>query len=118
MNGKMQNGQFDSQLQAVLGALLVYQAAHPVAQIAVRRRHGVFIAIRIIDPDFYGTFWADREDEIWPLLQQLPNEIFANISILLLLTPDEVATSGANLEFEKPTPWPLEENTLLLAADD
>lgn len=118
MNRMLQNGQVDPQLQAVFAVLAPYQAAHPAAQIAIRRRRGVFLAIRVVDPDFYGTFWADREDEIWPLLQQLPDEVFANISILLLLTPDEMATSGANLEFENPTPWPLKEEALLLAADD
>jgi hypothetical protein len=118
MSMMSQNGQVDPQLRAVFAALSPYQAAHPAAQIDIRRRHGVFLAIRIVDPDFYGAFWADREDEVWPLLQQLSDEIFASISILLLLTPDEVTTSGANLEFENPTPWPLKEEALLLAADD
>ncbi|MCE7981660.1 MAG: hypothetical protein DYG89_10740 [Caldilinea sp. CFX5] len=108
----LQNEQVDPQLQSVLAALSPYQVAHPAAQIAVRRRHGVFLAIRIVDPAFYGVFWADREDEVWSLLQQLPDEIFANISLLLLLTPDEVATSGANIEFENPTPWSLKEAAL------
>lgn len=97
----------DPQVQAIYDALSVYKGLHPDAKIDVRRRHEVSIHIRVIDPDFRGVRWATREDELWPLLRQLPYETFADITVLLLLTPEEVATSLANMEFEDPTPWPL-----------
>ena len=115
MNGKQQNGLVESHRKAILDVLSPYQAAHPSAQIDVRRRHGVFTGIRVIDPDFSGITWVDREEKIWPLLQQLPGEIFGDISMALLLTPEEAPTFGANIEFEHPLPWPDEE--ALLAAE-
>ena len=116
MNGKLHNGFVDPQLRAVVTMLFSYQVAHPNAQIDVRRRHGVLIRVRIIDPDFQGIFWADRDKQVWPLLQQLPSEIFDDISMVLLLTPEEAPTFGANIEFEHPLPWPDEEALLLAEA--
>lgn len=115
MNGKRQNGLVDPQLRAVYDVLTPYQVAHPNAQIDVRRRHSVWIRVRVIDPDFQGIFWADRDEKVWPLLHQLPSEIFDDISMVLLLTPEEAPTFGANIEFEHPLPWPDEE--ALLAAE-
>jgi len=116
MNGKYQNGLAESHRNAILDVLSPYQVAHPYAQIDVRRRHGVFTGIRVIDPDFRGIFWTDRDEKIWPLLQQLPSEIFGDISMVLLLTPEEAPTFGANIEFENPLPWPDEEALLLAEA--
>lgn len=114
MNKKYQNGLSDTQRNAILEVLSPYQTAHPTAEIDIRSRHGVFIGIRIIDPDFHGIFWADRDEKVWPMLQQLPSEIFDDISMVLLLTPEEAPTFGANLEFENPLPWPDEEALLLV----
>jgi hypothetical protein len=36
-----------------------------------------------------------RESAIWKLLHQLPEEVFVNITMLLLLTPEETAHSLA-----------------------
>jgi len=113
---KYQNGLSDSQRNVILDVLSPHQAAHPNAQIDVRRLHGVWIRVRIIDPDFQGIFWADRDEQVWPLLQQLPSEIFDDISMVLLLTPAEAPTFGANIEFEHPLPWPDEEALLLAEA--
>jgi len=103
----------DAQVQEIYDVLAPYQAAHANAQIDVRRRHEVSIHIRVIDPDFRGMRWAEREDHLWPLLHQLSYETLVNITILLLLTPEEVATSMANMEFENPIPWSVEEAQLL-----
>ena len=45
-----------------------------------------------------------RESAIWKLLHQLPEEVFVNITMLLLLTPEETAHSLASQEFEHPIP--------------
>lgn len=108
----------DVQVQEIYDVLAPYQAAHTNAQIDVRRRHEVSIHIRVIDPDFRGMRRVEREDLFWPLLHQLPYETFADITILLLLTPEEATRSMANMEFENPVSWPLEEDSLLVAADD
>lgn len=82
-----------------------------------RRRHKASIHLRVIDPGFHGMRRV-AEDLFWPLLHQLPYETLADVTILLLLTPEETATSLATMEFENPVTWPLEEEPLLVAADD
>jgi stress-induced morphogen len=62
------------------------------------------IRVRIIDEHFRGLSKPDREKLVWPLLEQLPEDIQADITILLLLTQEETEDSLMNLEFEKPTP--------------
>lgn len=106
----------DTQVQEIYDVLAPYQAEHTNAQIDVRRRHEVSIHIRVIDPDFRGVRWAVREEPFWPLLKQLPYETFANITILLLLTPEEAPRSMANLVFENPVPDSLDEEWLLPVA--
>jgi hypothetical protein len=118
MNVKEQKQLHDTQVQEIYDILAPYQAAHTNAQIDVRRRHEVSIHIRIIDPDFHGMRWAEREDRLWPLLHQLSYETLSDITILLLLTPGEAPKSMANMEFENPVTWPLEEDSLLVAADN
>jgi len=116
MKMKEQNQQEDDvQVQEIYAALAPYQAAHPSAQIDVRRRHEVSIHIRVIDPDFRQMRRVAREDQFWPLLRQLPYETFANITILLLLTPEEAPRSMANLVFDNPVPESLDEEWLLPA---
>ncbi len=39
-----------------------------------------------------------------PLLEQLPEETYTDIMILLLLTPEEVDESLMNMDFENPAP--------------
>lgn len=98
------NIQVDAQVQQVLDALGQYKCDHPNAQIEVRRQNSVSIRIRIVDPDFDGLDRVDREPSVWNVLETLPEEVFANITMLLLLTPDETEGSLANREFEDPIP--------------
>ena len=94
----------DAQVQQVLEVLDQYKGDHPNAQIEARRQNSVSIRIRIIDPDFNGLDRVDREPSVWNILKTLPEEIFTNITMLLLLTPDETEGSLANREFEDPIP--------------
>ncbi|MEX0824596.1 MAG: hypothetical protein WD119_00435 [Pirellulaceae bacterium] len=91
-------------VQQILDVLEQYKTEHPRAQIDVRRHSSVSIRIRIIDPDFVGLDRVDREPAVWKLLKTLPEEVFTNITMLLLLTPDETQGSLANQEFEDPIP--------------
>jgi len=97
-----QNG--DPQIHPVATALDAYQDAHPSAQIDVRRQNPVSIRVRIVDPGFSGKDRLDREPEVWNELKKLPDEVFADITMLLLLAPEEAASSLANVEFENPIP--------------
>jgi stress-induced morphogen len=97
----------DVQVQQVLDVLAEYEHAHPQAQIEGRRHNPVSIRLRIIDPDFQGVARLDREPEIWQLLKTLSEEVFVNITMLLLLTPDEAEHSLASQEFDHPVSSPL-----------
>jgi hypothetical protein len=94
----------DRLLKQIIEVLKQYDAAHAQAEIEVYRQNSVSVRIRVIDPDFEGKSRTQREDELWSLLGQLPEETVAEISLLLLFTPEEAEKSFANLEFENPIP--------------
>jgi stress-induced morphogen len=94
----------DVQVQQILDALMDYERVHLQAQIEGRRHNPVSIRLRIIDPDFQGMDRVAREPEIWKLLRKLSEEVFVNITMLLLLTPEEAEHSFASQEFEHPIP--------------
>jgi len=94
----------DTQVQQICKALSQYKRDHPNAQIEVRRQNSVSIRIRIVDPDFAGLDRVDREPAVWGVLKTLPEDIFTDITMLLLLSPNETQRSLANQEFEDPIP--------------
>ena len=69
-----------------------------------RRHNPVSIRLRIIDSDFQDMDRMAREPEIWKLLRKLPEEVFVNITMLLLLTPEEAEHALASQEFDHPIP--------------
>jgi hypothetical protein len=73
-------------------------------QIEGRRQNSVSIRLRIIDPDFQGMDRIEREPEMWRLLRKLPEEVFVNITMLLLLTPEEAEHSLSSQVFDHPIP--------------
>jgi stress-induced morphogen len=88
----------------IMEALEPYQRSHPGARIRSYRQNSASIRIRIIDPDFQGMDRAERHDLVWDILESLSEDILSDITILLLLTPKEVKTSFANMDFENPIP--------------
>ena len=94
----------DGEVKSVLDVLAPYDQVHPNAVIEGRRQNPFAIGVRIIDPDFEGTDRLDRENEIWKLINTLPEELISDITFLLLLTPDEAKRSFASLEFDDPIP--------------
>lgn len=97
-------GDADEALANVRDSLLDYERQHPHAQIDIYRRNAISIRVRVIDPSFAGLGKPDRHDRIWEYLEKLPGEIPSDISMVVLLTPDEVPKSMGNMEFEDPTP--------------
>lgn len=81
-----------------------HAAKHPKASIDVYRYNPAAIRIRIIDPDFAEKTIAEREQAVWRILEQLPDETFSEITVCLLITPEEQRSSLMNLEFEDPQP--------------
>jgi stress-induced morphogen len=98
------NSNADGQIQQLLDVLDQYKNDHPNAQIEARRQNSVSLRIRIVDPDFMGLDRVDREPPVWNILKSLPEDVFSNITMLLLLTPAETSSSLANQEFEHPIP--------------
>src|SRR5436305_6239178 len=72
------------------------------------RYNSASIRVRVIDPRFEGLATEERDALVEPLLEQLPEQIQADIMNLLTLSPGETAgpsrKSFANEEFEDPSP--------------
>jgi hypothetical protein len=68
------------------------------------RYNSASIRVRVVDPCFDGLDPARREAKVLKLLKQLPEDVQSDITMLLLLTPDEMSGSLLNLEFEDPSP--------------
>lgn len=94
-------GPVDPVLEAIAGAIRTYTDAHPTAEANIYRYSNVSVRVRVIDSDFGGKSRSERHRIVWPLLYALDGEILADLTILLLLTPDEKA-SIANVDFENP----------------
>jgi stress-induced morphogen len=94
----------DPILRKIVSALREYEKAHPHAEIEVYRQNSVSVRIRVLNPKFAGKSRAQREEEVWAVLNTLPEDAVAEISLLLLLTPDEVKNSFASVEFDDPIP--------------
>lgn len=97
-------GKADGVLAQFRDALEPYAKQHSAANIVIYRQNSVSVRIRIVDSDFVGVSKAERHERIWKLLEHLDDELLAEMSILLLLTPQEASKSFANLEFDDPVP--------------
>ena len=97
-------GQSDPSIEAIAAALASYGNAHADAEVVLYRQNSVSVRIRIIDPDFAGIAKADRHETVWAYLNGLPDHVQSQVTLLLLLTPEETAMSFANVEFDNPIP--------------
>lgn len=97
-------GESDPCLESVVAALRAYKATRPDARIDVYRQDRFSIRIRVIDPAFARSSRPSRHDLVWSYLEKAPEEALGDVSTLLTLTPEELATSFANMEFENPVP--------------
>lgn len=102
MKRKRDNNGVDNDEQTIRDALSEHKKAHPAAKIDVQRRNSVSIRIRITDPDFKGSDLVERDNQLWKILEKLPEDVLSQISLMLLLTPKEAKNSLANLEFDRP----------------
>lgn len=104
MSVRIHHGPSDDVVDAIVAVLTPYAADHPAARIDVYRQNSVSIRVRVVDPDLADLARPDRHDELWRYLDPLPEDVQAEISMLLLLSPLEVHESFANVEFEDPLP--------------
>ena len=89
----------DEVTERVCAAVRQYTDAHPTAEALVSRYSPVSVRVRVIDPEFHGKSRSERHKAVWPLLYQLDEETLAEVTLLLLLTPNERATSAADRDF-------------------
>lgn len=64
----------------------------------------VSIRVRVVDDRFKMMNRSERDKLVRPLIRSLPDRIQEDLTILLLLAPDELADSLMNREYEHPTP--------------
>jgi stress-induced morphogen len=80
----------------------VLRSAFPSARVDAYRYNSASIRVRMIDSGFAGKDRVEREDLVLPILKKLPPEILGDVTILLLLAPQDVSKSLMNQEFEDP----------------
>lgn len=84
------------QIERLLEALFVRTEAY--------RYNSASIRVRIVDERFKGKPIPEREAMVEPHLEKLPRDTQADITMLLLLPPEETEESVLNVEFEHPSP--------------
>lgn len=92
----------DETIKQIVNALKDYERGHPNATIELKRQNSVSVRIRVLDVGFKGKPRSEREDEFWEALERLPEDVVSEISMVLLLTPDEARDSFASFEFDNP----------------
>lgn len=93
----------DDGLRQVVGALDRFDADHGPSSVEVYRHGRYVIRVRVVGEVFRGRSLADRHQLVWQYLNDLPEETLSDVSVLLLLTPDERGTF-ASVEFDDPVP--------------
>jgi hypothetical protein len=81
-----------------------YLPNHPQASIGVYRYNSASIRVRIIDPDFAGKDIVEREAEVLPIIRDMSDRVQDQITMLLLITPEEGKRSLLSAEFDDPRP--------------
>lgn len=104
MSIRVFRGKSDEVIDQIISALRKYEKTHPDADIAVYRQNSVSVRVRIVDSEFATLDKVERNKLVWKYLETLPEDVQSDVSVLLLLTPEETKRSFANLEFEDPVP--------------
>ncbi len=97
-------GKSDRVLKRIADELSTYESEHPGSAAELYRQNPAAVRIRIVDPSFKGLDRIERDDIVWRYLNKLPASARGDITVVLLLTPDELETSFANEDFEHPVP--------------
>ena len=97
-------GHSDETIDRMIDALRAFEVDHPHSQIAIYRQNPVSIRLRIVDSDFRGLEKSQRHEIVWKYLEKLSEEDQGDLSMLVVLCPEELSRSFANMEFEDPVP--------------
>ena len=94
-------GPADEAVEQIRAVLEAYERSHEGSECFVRRYNPASIRIKIIDSTFHGLSKGERHDYARSFLSALPEDVLAQISVLLCLEPGE--TSLLDLEFRDPS---------------
>lgn len=81
--------QTDDVVDQVAMALAEFEKSHEGAECAVYRYNPAAIRVKIVDAVFHGRTKGERHDYAMRFLRRLPEDVLAQISILLCLEPGE-----------------------------
>lgn len=90
----------DEAVEQVAATLEKYEQSHPGAEGFVYRYNPAAIRVKIVDTRFHGLLKGERHDLAWQFLSCLPEDVLAQVSVLLCLAPGESALLHA--EFDDP----------------
>jgi hypothetical protein len=88
-------------LNAVLRPFL---AEYPEADVDAYRRNLHSMRIRVVHPVFKNMDRVNRDEFMWKYLDKLPKRLHQDITMLLVLSPDEQDKSFMNHDYENPLP--------------
>jgi stress-induced morphogen len=98
-------GSQDALVEKVKSVLDEYERQHSGAVATLYRQNSVSIRIRIVDESFTRLSKPERHDRAWKFISdRLDDEEIQDISVLLLLSPDEQRSSFMNFDFDDPIP--------------
>ena len=95
-------GPVDPIMEGIAGAVREYTDANPDAEADIHRYSPVSVRVRIVDPAFRRKSRSERHRIVWPLLYELDEDTLGDLTMLLLLTPEEREASPANRDFDGP----------------
>ena len=93
--------QTDDAVDQVAAALAEFEKSYGRSECVVYRYNPASIRVKIVDAVFHGRSKGERHDYAMRFLRRLPEDVLAEISILLCLEPGE--SSLLDLEFHDPT---------------
>lgn len=96
-------GSRDELVKKLRNTLDEYERLNPGAVATLYRQNSASIRIRIIDKRFAGWSRGKRHDQALSFIsERLSDDEIQEISMLLLLTPEELSASFINSEFDDP----------------
>lgn len=93
-------GKTDYVIDNAMSGLNNFLRRHPYAIIDIYRNNNASIRIRIIDNYFLGRTRTERHNYVWKYLNDSPDYVLNEISMLVLITPEEKLNSESNICFE------------------
>ena len=73
------------------------------AEVEAKRQNSVSLRIRVVDPRFKDQSFTQRDRMVRKVIDKLPSGTQEDLTLVLLLAPEEMQGSLINADFEDPT---------------